>query len=57
MSPTLNYIQSTTFMDSNKVIRKYKQNTNDFFRVTFIDENFNKFFYFQEGALILDHIL
>ncbi len=57
ISPTLIYIQSTTFMDSNKVIRKYKYNSNDFFRVTFIDENFNKCFYFQEGTLILDHIL
>ena len=42
----MTYTQSRTFMDSNTVIRKYPQNTNDFFRVTFIDERFNKAMYF-----------
>ena len=38
ITPTLIYILAGTFTESNKIIRKYQQNKNDFFRVTFIDE-------------------
>jgi hypothetical protein len=33
-------------MDSNTIIRKYPKNTDDFFRVTFINEKFDKVKYF-----------
>ncbi len=50
-------MQSSTYTESNKILRRYNENKKDFFRVTFVDEQFKKAFYIQEGPVIIDHIL
>ena len=46
VSPTLIYYQISSFEESNRVIRSFKEHGNHFARVTFVNDQFEQGYYF-----------